>query len=341
MSNNYLAAVDPELAPLIAALPAVPAPTGPVNPAVVRARMNAMFTNVAKKNLAPLLPAENTYVIQEYKVPNDAGEFAIRTYRPAADDGKTFPVLLVIHGGGFMNGDLEMEDYYLRILCVDMQIALVNVDYRLAPENPYPAGLNDVYEALKWTAKNAALIHVDLRKGFIVSGKSSGGNFSAVVAHRAKDDPFFADTPLTGHILQMATVCHPDAVPEEVKHKFQSMEQCKDAPLFTRDQVRGAYAILKADPKNPEVSPYLYPSVTGLSPAFIQVCGFDPCRDEGLAYAEKLQENGISTKVNIYPGAPHAFNAIFSQTNIAKKWNAEFKEGIRWLLTFAPHKSED
>ncbi|KAI0356165.1 hypothetical protein OH77DRAFT_238225 [Trametes cingulata] len=341
MSNSHLATPDPELAPLIAALPAIPAPTGPVDPAVVRARVAGMFTTVARKNLAPLLPPEDTYVVAEYKIPNDAGEFAIRTYRPAADDSKTFPAMLVIHGGGFMTGDLEMEDYLLKILCVDLQIAIVNVDYRLAPENPYPAGLNDTYDALKWTARNAALIHADLRKGFIVSGKSSGGNFAAVIAHRAKDDPFFAGTPLTGQILQMPAVCHPEAVPESVKDKLNSMEECKDAPIFTRGQMLSSYAILKADPKNPEISPLLYPSFTGLPPAYLQVCGLDPCRDEGLVYAEKLKRNGIPTKLDVYPGAPHGFSAIFGHTKLAQKWNEDYKQGVRWLLSLAAEKSSE
>ncbi|KAL1941292.1 hypothetical protein VTO73DRAFT_7504 [Trametes versicolor] len=332
MSNNHLATVDPELAPLIDALPAIPPPTGPIDPAVVRARMTAMFSGVAKKNLAPYLPSEDAYHVAEYKIPNDAGEFAIRTYRPTAADDATFPVLLVVHGGGFMNGDLEMEDFSIKIFCVELQIAVVNVDYRLAPENPYPAGLNDVYEALKWTARNPEKLHADLRKGFLVSGKSSGGNFAAVVVHRAKDDPFFAGTPLTGFILQMPALCHPAAVPESEKDKFASMEQCKDAPLFTRGAMLNAYAILKAEPTNVEISPYLYPSFAGLPPAYMQVCGLDPCRDEGLAYAEKLKANGVPTKLDVYPGAPHAFNVIFAPTKIAQKWNEEFKEGVRWLL---------
>ncbi|KAI0371143.1 hypothetical protein BV20DRAFT_1051891 [Pilatotrama ljubarskyi] len=339
MSNDRFATPDPELAPLIAALPAFPAPSGPVDPGAVRARVAAMFTTVARKNLEPLLPPEDSYHVAGYKVPNDVGYFAIRTYRPAAEDDKTFPAMLVIHGGGFMTGDLEMEDYLLKIMCVDLQVAIVNVDYRLAPENPYPAGLNDTYDALKWTARKAALIHADLRKGFIVSGKSSGGNFAAVVAHRAKDDPFFADTPLTGQILQMPAVCHPDAVPESLKDELTSMEQCKNAPIFSSGQLLSSYAILKADPKNPEISPLLHLSFAGLPPAYMQVCGLDPCRDEGLAYAKKLEENGVPTKVEIYPGAPHGFSAIFGHTKVAQKWNEDYKDGVRWLLSLASDRN--
>ncbi|KAI0674989.1 Alpha/Beta hydrolase protein [Trametes maxima] len=280
--------------------------------------------------------AADAYHVHEHKVSrDDGGEIAIRTYYPAAEEGVTFPALLAIHGGGFMNGDLEMEDYFLRIACVDAQIAVVNVDYRLAPENPYPAGLNDTYDALKWTARNAALIHADLRKGFIISGKSSGGNFAAVAAHRAKNDLFFAETPLTGQILQMPAVCHPDVVPEHLKEKLKSMEECKNAPIFTRQQMLNAYAILKADPANPEISPLLYPSFAGLPPTYFQICGMDPARDEGLVYAETLQENGVPTKVDIYPGAPHGFSAVFGRTNLAQKWNRDYKDGVRWLVSLS------
>ncbi|KAI0633401.1 Alpha/Beta hydrolase protein [Trametes polyzona] len=192
MSNNHLAIVDPELAPLIAALPTPPLPPdSPVDLKVVRARMTAMFTNTARANLAPFLPpgtCRGSYHVEEYQIPNDAGQFAIRTYHPAAQDEKTFPTVVVVHGGGFMNGDLEMEDYSLKILYVDLQLAIVNVDYRLAPENPYPAGLNDVYQALKWTARNAALIHADLRKGFLQA--LSEGLYSTAKARVERDRSF-------------------------------------------------------------------------------------------------------------------------------------------------------
>ncbi|KAI0655957.1 Alpha/Beta hydrolase protein [Cubamyces menziesii] len=333
MSKNYLSIPNSELAPLIAALPAPPQPGGQVDITALRAHLKNTFTNVARKNLGPLLPPEDVYHVEEYTIPRDGGEIAIRTYRPAAEEDRTFPAMLAVHGGGFMHGDLDMEDYYLRIICADVQISIVNVDYRLAPENPYPAGLNDAYDALKWMTQNEARLHADLRKGFIVSGKSSGGNMAAVIAHRAKEDPAFAGTPLTGQILQMPALCHPDVVPETLKDKLRSMEECKDAPILSREQMLNSYRILKADPSNPEISPLLYQSLANLAPAYIQVCGLDPCRDEALVYEELLRENGVLTRLDRYPGAPHGFSAIFGHTAYAQKWDRDYRGGLRWLLS--------
>ncbi|KAI0330133.1 hypothetical protein GY45DRAFT_1354103 [Cubamyces sp. BRFM 1775] len=333
MSNSHLATPHPELAPLIAALPTPPPQGGQVDINALRAHLKNTFTNVARKNLGPLLPPEDAIHVEEFTIPREGGEIAIRTYRPAAAAGKIFPAMLAIHGGGFMLGDLDMEDYSLRILCVDVQISIVNVDYRLAPENPYPAALNDAYDALKWMAHNASRLHADLRKGFIVSGKSSGGNLAAVIAHRAKADPVFATNPLTGQILQMPALCHPDVVPENLKDKLRSMEECKDAPILSREQMLNTYRILKADPSNPEISPLLYPSLANLVPAYMQVCGMDPCRDEALVYEEQLKENGVLTKLDIYPGAPHGFSAIFGHTEYGRKWDRDYRAGLRWLLS--------
>ncbi|KAH9892863.1 Alpha/Beta hydrolase protein [Cubamyces lactineus] len=333
MSNSNLAIPHPELAPLIAALPSPPPPGGQIDIAALRAHLKNTFTNVVRKNLGPLLPPEDAYHVEEYTIPREGGEIATRTYRPAAEVGKTFPAMLAVHGGGFMHGDLDMEDYNLRIICVEVQIAIVNVDYRLAPENPYPAGLSDAYDALRWMAQNSIRLHADLHKGFIVSGKSSGGNMAAVLAHRAKADPVFTTNPLTGQILQMPALCHPDVVPGFFRDKLRSMEECKDAPILSREQMLNSYRILKADPSNPEISPLLYPSLANLAPAYMQVCGIDPCRDEALVYEEQLKANGVLTKLDIYPGAPHGFNAIFGRTEYARKWDKDYRAGLRWLLS--------
>ncbi|KAI0329482.1 alpha/beta-hydrolase [Cubamyces sp. BRFM 1775] len=336
MSNANLTTVHPELAPLIAALPAPPPPGGQVNIAALRAHLKNTFSNAAKQNFGPFLPSEDAYRVEEFAIPREGGEVAIRTYIPAAEEGKIFPAMLAIHGGGFMLGDLDMEDYYLRIICVDMQLSIVNIDYRLAPENPYPAALNDAYDALKWISQNATRIQADLRKGFIVSGKSSGGNLAAALAHRAKADPAFVNNPLTGQILQMPMVCHPSVVPEHLKNKMLSIEECKDAPILTRDQLLNTYRILQAEPSNPEISPLLYSSFAELAPAYFQVCGLDPCRDEALVYEEQLRQHGVLTRLDIYPGAPHGFSAIFGRTELARKWDRDYREGLRWLLSLAP-----
>jgi len=127
-----------------------------------------------------------------------------------------------------------MDDTYMRRLCVDLQISILNVQYRLAPEFPFPTGINDAYAALKWAAENTSQLSSSPSKGFIVGGLSAGGNFTAVLSRRARDDPFFEGRQLTGQLLQVPVIIHPSAYPEEYKAELNSFEQLKEAPFLTK-----------------------------------------------------------------------------------------------------------
>jgi len=161
---------------------------------------------------------------------------------------------------------------------------------------------------------------------------STGGNFAAVMAHRARDDPTFANHPLTGQILSMPLVIHPDVYPEHYKSELLSVEQNRDALLINAAFIRQAYTDFGVQPNAPEASPLLYPSHEALVPAYIQVCGLDPLRDEGLLYTKVLQEAGVKTKVDIYPGVPHGFYTIFPEMVQAIKFEKDLKTAITWLL---------
>ncbi|KAI0916142.1 hypothetical protein AcV5_003163 [Taiwanofungus camphoratus] len=128
---------------------------------------------------------------------------------------------------GWIFGTLDMDDYSLRILCVDLQICIVNVEYRLAPEHSFPTGLNDCYAALKWTSNNQRLLSGSSSIGFLLGGQSAGSNLAAVIARRARDDPFFAKHRITGHILQIPVVLHADAYPEEYKSELLSLSKIR------------------------------------------------------------------------------------------------------------------
>ncbi|EMD36119.1 hypothetical protein CERSUDRAFT_53128 [Gelatoporia subvermispora B] len=200
---------------------------------------------------------------------------------------------------------------------------------RLAPEHPFPTGLNDAYEGLKWVTENALLLSANLSKGFIVGGLSAGGNLTAVVAHRARDDPFFADKPITGQLMMVPGIVHPDAHPDEYKSELTSVEENKDAPTFDKVDLYRCYS---ANPKDPECSPLLYPSHANLPPAYLQICGRDPLRDEGILYERVLREAGVKTRMDVYPGVPHAFHWHFGHIPLALKYDQDTKYGLRWLL---------
>ncbi|EMD36108.1 hypothetical protein CERSUDRAFT_85210 [Gelatoporia subvermispora B] len=227
-----------------------------------------------------------------------------------------------------------MDDYILRTWCVEFQVSIVNVDYRLAPEYKYPTGLNDAYAGLKWVAENAALLSASISKGFIVAGLSAGGNLAVVATHRARDDPFFADKKITGNLLMIPVICHPGAYPEQYKSELTSTEENKDAPAFNTADLWACYEFLGApNPKDPDLSPLLNHSHKGLPPTHLQVCGRDPLRDEAILYEKVLKETGIKTRITVYPGVPHHFHYFFPQIKLSMKFVEESKYGLRWLLS--------
>ncbi|KAH9858792.1 Alpha/Beta hydrolase protein [Lenzites betulinus] len=269
---------------------------------------------------------QETYVTTDHQIPVDGGSMLTRIYRLSTTDGSTFPLFVWTHGGGFVFGDVDMDDYYLRILTVDLQVAIANVEYRLAPEHPFPASLNNAYAALKWTPPRASSSADSL-------GQSSGANFPAVIAHRAKHDPFFAKHPITGQVLHIPVLLHPDATPKKYADKLTSYVDNYDKRNLNEGHMRDYFEKLQGPANDPEVSVLLQPSFTGLPPAYIQVCGRDPLKDEGLVYGEILKGSAVPVKVDLYPGVPHGFHLVYPTSQLALQMDKDFRAGIRWLLS--------
>ncbi|KAJ7495056.1 Alpha/Beta hydrolase protein [Mycena latifolia] len=333
----HLSTPDPELLELLAKLPPPAKPAGPMDVMAQRHFMRTVFLPQLQDSVRADLPPDSAYSVTDRTVPVDGAEIPVRCIEPVARDGESggFPILVWLHGGGWIAGDIDIDDFYLRIISVEFRISIVNVEYRLAPEHPFPTSLNDSYAALKWAADHAAEISGDPTKGLFVGGASAGAHSSAVIAHRARDDPFFAAHPLTGQILQIPAVLHPGATcPEEFKAELLSMEQNKDAPILSKAKMDSFYDFLQAPAAHPEASPLLLKHA-GLAPAYFQVAGLDPLRDEGLLYERVLRESGVKTKVDIYPGVPHAFYAAFPQLAASRKLDKDFRTGLAWLLAGA------
>ncbi|OAL44228.1 alpha/beta hydrolase fold-3 domain protein [Pyrenochaeta sp. DS3sAY3a] len=232
---------------------------------------------------------------------SDGSSIALRIYTPKGG-ATSYPVVIYIHGGGWTLGDLDGEDIVCRATCAKNSVVVVSVDYRLAPEFPFPRGLNDCWEAMNWVRAEAPRLRVD-SSAMIIGGSSSGGNLTAVLAHRARD----AGIPLKGQILRIPSVCHIEHYPPELE--LHSMEELKDAPVLCKRAMELFYENLQLkDPANPEMSPLLAPSFQNLAPACVQIAGMDPLRDEGFAYADKLKNAGVPVQIYVYPGLPHAFN---------------------------------
>ncbi|KAL1938381.1 hypothetical protein VTO73DRAFT_11621 [Trametes versicolor] len=249
-----------------------------------------------------LLPPASTYRFRDETVVVDGGEIIVRSVIPVVDnESETFPVLVHVHGGGRGAGNIDLDDFFLRKLSVDLKLSTVNVKYRLAPEYQFTTALNDCMAALKWIAQNTPLLKADLTKGFLVGGHSAGANLAAVVAHAARDDPFFTGPgrQLTGQIIREPLVIHSDVHPDELKPFLQSMKENADV---------------------------LYPSHAGVPRAFVQgMEPSDPPRDDAREYARALRAAGIVVRHIEYPDP-----GINPAAGV--KVHEDLLQGIRWLL---------
>ncbi|KAK7035488.1 hypothetical protein VNI00_011781 [Paramarasmius palmivorus] len=334
----HLSTVDPELAPLLVNLP----PYEKVSAQTRRERFETVAIAVVKKNAEPFLPSAEEYKAEDrYIDVGDGIKVLAKCVTPVPKRGEEerFPLLFWIHGGGRLEGwilgNADMDDYTMRTISVNVRVSVVNCEYRLAPENPFPAAVDDTFAALKYVciplllplsftqlvqvASHPEEFSADLKKGFIVAGASAGGNLSAVLSHLAREDPFFKDKPITGQHLQVPLVCHPKAYPEKC----------------TWDIAADVYDMIdfyNPPPEDLRFSPLLLPSHKGLPPAFVQVSGLDPLRDEGILYEKVLREAGVPTKLEIYPGTVHGFNAFYPTIGQAAKWRNDHEAGLRWLL---------
>ncbi|KAJ3486725.1 hypothetical protein NLI96_g4018 [Meripilus lineatus] len=278
--------------------------------------------------------SDSTYSVHDYKVPVDGGEILVRGVIPSPTEGedRTFPLLVWYHGGGFALGNIYQDDTILRALSVNQRISTLNVQYRLAPENPFPSGHDDCYYALKWAAENASLLKASIDKGFVAAGVSAGGNLAGSVALRAAEDPFFEGRQLTGQCLQVPGVVHPDALPEKYKSEFLSFEQIKDVPIFEKAVILQFYEWLGAPAEHPHFSILLHPAHTKAPATYIQIAGLDPLRDGGILYAKVLEEAGVKVQYDVYAGLPHGGHHVFPTLEASIKFQADFLSHLPWLF---------
>ncbi|KAI0738332.1 Alpha/Beta hydrolase protein [Daedaleopsis nitida] len=295
--------------------------------------------NQAKAVVSPLgnfykerLASDPQGVVVDKRIAIDDASIVVRVLRPSVKD-TTYPVLVWFHGGGFLLGDLDMDDYHLRTLSIELQLAIVNVEYRLAPEHQFPVQFNDCYAAVKWVADNAAELDVSLVKGFVVGGDSVGANVAAAVALQARDDTFFKGRKLTGQYLREPAVIHPHAYPERYRSELRSFDESMDVPLLNSQRFLDSLTNLGAPPTDLRISPLLASEHAGLPPAFIQVMHYDPLRDDGILYEKVLREAGVTTRLIRNPGTLHGFYYTFPAIAVAQKVDRDAREGLKWLLS--------
>ncbi|KAJ5669904.1 uncharacterized protein N7477_005267 [Penicillium maclennaniae] len=305
--------------------------------------------NAKMRGQSKVAPITEGLVVEDHVIKSvEDGNLALRIYIPNGPDrpDSSYPTMIYFHGGGFALGDLDGEDKTCRFLCTKAAMVIVSVDYSLAPEHPYPAALNDAWDALKWVwcdsasdmslehhlrntrlpnIKNATKIHVD-RDQVFTGGTSAGANLAAVLAQGAKQKGI----AIRGQLLRIPVLCQSDS--HYTKLGLKSMREVQDTAILTPSAMQQFMQWYKPnDAAHVTVSPLLASRFDDHPPAYIQICGRDPLRDEGLAYADALQQASVPVRVNIYPGLPHAFWLFpeISTTEIAAR---DLVEGMKWLL---------
>lgn len=296
-------ALDGQIASLLRHEPDVELPADPADTVrTLRAdheRKAREFTPPANRDVVGTLSTLN--------LPTSEG-LPARLYLPA--DGEPQGTVVWAHGGGWVTGSLETADIVARALCARAGVAVLSLDYRLAPEDPWPAGLTDMVEATQWALAEVSASR--LPGPVIVGGDSAGGNLAALVAARPELSP-----QLAGQLL-----IYPGIALDSGPDVFASRTECGIGYGLDESAINVAASIYVTDPDNlshPEVSPLRASSVAATPPAVVLTCGFDPLRDEGNAYALRLSEEGVPVTLLEEPTLVHGALDMIGASRAADK----------------------
>jgi acetyl esterase len=296
--------MDPELEAFIPLFP----PADLTDPAAERKHLAA---------LAAALPAPDTtgMEVEDRTVPADPA-VAVRIYRPQLARG----AIVWLHGGGFVMGDLDTEHPWAARLADGTGAVVVSVGYRRAPEDRFPAALDDAYAALAWTAEHAAELGIDPGR-IAVGGHSAGAGLAAAVALRARDQQ---GPPVRFQLLNQPEL--------DDRQQTWSARQFTDTPWMTRDKLAASWRhYLGSTPASPYAAPARAADLSGLPPAYIATAEFDPLRDEAIGYGLRLLQAGVPVELHQWPGTFHGSQAILS-AEISQRQLAELVAALRRAL---------
>ena len=334
MTDRTARRVHPELVPAFASLPRLPDPYADIE--ATRQEFHEMLAS---------FPADRTGVCSErFGIPRaDGSVLAVEVYRPEGavgavpeegangaapgSGGDALPAVLHFHGGGFALGrSLPGQDRVALELCRELPAVVLTVEYRLAPEHRYPAGVEDCYLALEWAAGRAAELGIDPGR-IAVAGKSAGGGLSAAVALMARDRG--------GPALAFQSLCVPDLDDRVGADEAADAEGAGEARVLDGRGVQTSWKhYLPEGTATAEAyaAPARATELSGLPPAHVLVCDLDPMRDAGLAYARRLMDAGVPVTVRNVPGAWHGFELYAADTGVAKEMAAHWTGQLRAAL---------
>jgi acetyl esterase len=263
---------------------------------------------------------EDVAEVRDILVPGPAGALPVRLYHPSP--GKSLPLVVYFHGGGWVIGDIEIVDKPCRALANASQCVVASVNYRVSPETKFPGPVEDCYSVTRWLAEHAQTVGANGR--FVaVSGDSAGGNLAAAVALMARD----RGAPTLSYQLLL----YPVTTTAE-GNTFASYRENADGYLLTKAGMVwfwDHYLASPSDGKNPYASPLQASDLSKLPPAMVITAEFDPLRDEGQAYAKRLKDAGVSVKSSHYEGLIHGFFWMAGALDAGKQLIAEIGNELR------------
>ena len=274
----------------------------------------AQFRQMARTWVAPhALPVAR---VEDRLLSGPGGPLAVRLYWP--DAPAPHRMLVYAHGGGFVRGDLDTHDHVCRELCTTAPCLVVSVDYRLAPEHPFPAALDDCLFATRWARAHATALRGDANC-LLVAGDSAGGNLAAMVCLRARDA---LEPPIQGQLLFYPVTAHYDP-------PTPSYGEFAEGHFLTRDTMRWFIdRYLGAASSATDAFPLAAQDLRGLPPALVMTAECDPLRDEGRAYSERLRATGVACEYRCVDGMLHGFIA---QTDLHPQAQEAMRGACEWI----------
>lgn len=287
------------------------------------ARVAMMQQGIAMREQEPIIED----VITEDRIvpgPVDAPDVAIRIYKPN-NQSERLPALMWMHGGGYIMGTIDREDLAAKYFTLAGECITISVDYRLAPEHPFPAPVEDCYAALKWLATHVDELGVDANR-IAIGGASAGGGLAAGLALLTRDR---AEVNIISQFLIYAMLDDRNTKP--------ASDTLPDSLLWTRDKNRlGWGCYLGFEPGGDEVSCYASAArskdLTGLPNTYIAVGDLDLFVQENLEYAGRLVDAGVATELHLYPGGCHAFDKLAPEADISRQFTNDLYRALKRSL---------
>jgi len=258
--------------------------------------------------------------IRELQYPGVEGDLAARLYRP---EGKPVAVVLFIHGGGWVLGDIETHDIAMTGLVERSGCAVLSINYRLAPETPFPGGLEDCFAALRWLEDNREALGLG-GIPLIVSGDSAGGNLAAALCILTRNR---AGPAIDGQLLLYPVTDARRSLPSYTERKSGGLLTASDMEWFWNHYVSGSAALSDL------ASPLLCETLAGLPPAIVVTAEFDPLRDEGKGYAERLKLAEVPCRVIHFDDLPHGFVTSYQISPASNAALTSIANALRELAT--------